>query len=249
MRLGTLTGIPNKIRSTIKNVLIRFQAGKVLMLLAITSWVAFTLPIGYIHPPVVRYFSSNMLRFFFIIHCYIQVLSHLTIIIIHNSLSSCKAWNGSRYLLQEPKYTREHENFERRKRWDNDHFVPLWDVLADQLVSQLLMPLKKLSCIALVQVPARRHNATVPYWRPQHRWRPVKSQKVLITHFMSLKFEDYSKHKVCQILWNDIPILLSNGRWLAKRSKKVWDLLCFQSEAGWVLRPQVGPWIYGTIIK
>ena len=145
MRLGTLTAIPNKIRSTIKNVLIRFQAGKVLMLLAITSWVAFTLPIGYIHPPVVRYFSSDMLRFFLTIHFYIQVLSHLTIIIIHNSLSSCKAWNGSRYLLQEPKYTREHENFERRKRWDNDHFVPLWDVLADQLVSQLLMPLKKLS--------------------------------------------------------------------------------------------------------
>ena len=199
IRLGTLTAIPNKIGSTIKNVLIRFQAGKVLMLLAITSWVAFTLPIGYIHPPVVRYFSSDMLRFFLTIHFYIQVLSHLTIIIIHNSLSSCKAWNGSRYLLQEPKYTREHENFERRKRWDDDHFVPLSDVplLADQFVSQLLIPLKKLS---FVQVPARRHNATVPSWRPQHRWRPVKSQKVLITHFMSLKFEDYSKHKVCQIL-------------------------------------------------
>ena len=114
------------------------------------------------------------------------------------------------------------------------------------------MPLKKL---LFVQVPARRHNATVPSWRPQHRWRPVKSQKVLITHFMSLKFEDYSKHKVCQILWNDIPILLSNERWLAKRSKKARNLLgfrnvlCFQSQAGWVLRPQVGPWIYGTIIK
>ena len=134
IRLGTLTAIPNKIGSTIKNVLIRFQAGKVLMLLAITSWVAFTLPIGYIHPPVVRYFSSDMLRFFLTIHFYIQVLSHLTIIIIHNSLSSCKAWNGSRYLLQEPKYTREHENLERRKRWDNDHFVPIWDVPADQLV-------------------------------------------------------------------------------------------------------------------
>ena len=38
-------------------LLVRFQAGKVLMLLAITSWVAFTLPIGFIHPPVVRYFS------------------------------------------------------------------------------------------------------------------------------------------------------------------------------------------------
>ena len=185
MRLGTLTAIPNKIRSTLKNVLIRFQAGKVLMLLAITSWVAFTLPIGYIHPPVVRYFSSNILRFFLTIHFYIQVLSHLTIIIIHNSLSSCKAWNGSRYLLQEPKYTREHENFERRKRWDNGHFVPLWDILSDQLVLQLLMRLKKL---LFVQVPARRHYATVPSWRPQHRWRPVKSQKVLITHFMFLKW-------------------------------------------------------------
>ena len=31
------------------------------MLLAITSWVAFTLPIGFIHPPVVRYFSSGKL--------------------------------------------------------------------------------------------------------------------------------------------------------------------------------------------
>ena len=52
-----------------------------------------------------------------------------------------------------------------------------------------------------------------------------------------------------------IPILSSNERWLAKRSKNKWDLLCFQnllcfqSQAGWVLRPQVGPWIYGTIIK
>merc|ERR1712012_1363852 len=70
----------------------RFQAGKVLMLLAITSWVAFTLPIGYIHPPVV----------------------------------SCKAWNGSRYLLQEPKYTREHENFERRKRSLPVDIMPLF---------------------------------------------------------------------------------------------------------------------------
>ena len=42
-------------------LLFRFQAGKVLMLLAITSWVAFTLPIGFIHPPVVRYFSSGKL--------------------------------------------------------------------------------------------------------------------------------------------------------------------------------------------
>ena len=64
----------SKIGSTLKNVLIRFQAGKVLMLLAITSWVAFTLPIGYIHPPVVRYFSSDILRFFLTIHCYLQLL-------------------------------------------------------------------------------------------------------------------------------------------------------------------------------
>jgi len=70
----------------------RFQAGKVLMLLAITSWVAFTLPIGYIHPPVV----------------------------------SCKAWNGSRYLLQEPKYTREHENLERKKRSLPVDIMPLF---------------------------------------------------------------------------------------------------------------------------
>ena len=68
VRLGTLTAIPNKIRSSLKKVLTRFQAGKVLMLLAITSWVAFTLPIGYIHPPVVRYFSSDILRFFITIH-------------------------------------------------------------------------------------------------------------------------------------------------------------------------------------
>ena len=134
VRLGTLTAIPNKIRSSLKNVLVRFQAGKVLMLLAITSWVAFTLPIGYIHPPVVRYFSSDILRFFITIHWYLQLHWHLIIIIIHNSLSSCKAWNGSRYLLQEPKYTREHENLERKKRWDNDHLVPLWDFIADQLV-------------------------------------------------------------------------------------------------------------------
>ena len=72
VRLGTLTAIPNKIRSTLKNVLIRFQAGKVLMLLAISSWVAFTLPIGYIHPPVVRYFSSDILRFLLTIHFYLS---------------------------------------------------------------------------------------------------------------------------------------------------------------------------------
>ena len=44
---------------------LRFQAGKVLMLLAITSWVAFTLPIGFIHPPVVRYFLSGVQVVFF----------------------------------------------------------------------------------------------------------------------------------------------------------------------------------------
>ena len=72
VRLGTLTAIPNKIWSSLKNVLIRFQAGKVLMLLAISSWVAFTLPIGYIHPPVVRYFSSDILRFLLTIHFYLS---------------------------------------------------------------------------------------------------------------------------------------------------------------------------------
>ena len=84
-------------------MLLRFQAGKVLMLLAITSWVAFTLPIGYIHPPVVRCFSMPpVVNFLFTINLPLSC--------------SCKAWNGSRYLLQEPKYTREQESFERRKR-------------------------------------------------------------------------------------------------------------------------------------
>ena len=46
-------------------LLLRFQAGKVLMLLAITSWVAFTLPIGFIHPPVVRYFLSSVQVLYF----------------------------------------------------------------------------------------------------------------------------------------------------------------------------------------
>ena len=46
-------------------LLLRFQAGKVLMLLAITSWVAFTLPIGFIHPPVVRYFISGVQVLYF----------------------------------------------------------------------------------------------------------------------------------------------------------------------------------------
>ena len=49
----------------------RFQAGKLLLLMTVASWILFTLPVGFIHPPVV----------------------------------SCKFWNGSTYLLQEPGYT------------------------------------------------------------------------------------------------------------------------------------------------
>jgi hypothetical protein len=48
----------------------RFQAGKLLLLMTVASWILFTLPVGFIHPPVV----------------------------------SCKFWNGSTYLLQEPGY-------------------------------------------------------------------------------------------------------------------------------------------------
>ena len=49
----------------------RFQAGKLLLLMTVASWILFTLPVGFIHPPVV----------------------------------SCKFWNGSTYLLQEPGYS------------------------------------------------------------------------------------------------------------------------------------------------
>lgn len=51
----------------------RFQAGKLLLLMTVASWIVFTLPVGFIHPPVV----------------------------------SCKFWNGSTYLLQEPGYMKQ----------------------------------------------------------------------------------------------------------------------------------------------
>jgi len=62
----------------------RFQAGKVLLLLAVSSWIIFTLPIGFIHPPVV----------------------------------SCKFWNGTQYLLQEPRHL-----VQREKRSIEDTFA------------------------------------------------------------------------------------------------------------------------------
>ena len=34
--------------------ILRFQKGKVLLMIAVASWILFTLPIGFIHPPVVR---------------------------------------------------------------------------------------------------------------------------------------------------------------------------------------------------
>ena len=48
----------------------RFQAGKVLLLMSLACWIIFTVPVYYIHPPVV----------------------------------SCKAWNGSQYMMKDPKY-------------------------------------------------------------------------------------------------------------------------------------------------
>ena len=40
-------------------IYIRFQAGKVLLLMSVASWVLFTLPIGFIHPPVVSCKHNN----------------------------------------------------------------------------------------------------------------------------------------------------------------------------------------------
>lgn len=39
----------------------RFQKGKVMLLVAVISWIAFTLPIGFVHPPVVscKYYNGS----------------------------------------------------------------------------------------------------------------------------------------------------------------------------------------------
>ena len=73
-----------------------------LLLLAITSWVAFTLPIGFIHPPVVS-ITPTSLR---------VLLDRVFLHIMWETMPlspqvSCKTWNGSRYLLQEPRYMRD----------------------------------------------------------------------------------------------------------------------------------------------
>ena len=43
----------------------RFQKGKVLLMMAVTSWILFTLPLGFIHPPVVscKWYNSTSGKF------------------------------------------------------------------------------------------------------------------------------------------------------------------------------------------
>ena len=43
----------------------RFQKGKVLLMMAVFSWISFTLPIGFIHPPVVscKWYNSTSKKF------------------------------------------------------------------------------------------------------------------------------------------------------------------------------------------
>lgn len=42
-------------------LLSRFRKGKILLLIAVASWILFTVPQGYIHPPVVscKYFNGS----------------------------------------------------------------------------------------------------------------------------------------------------------------------------------------------
>lgn len=43
----------------------RFQKGKVLLMMAVASWILFTLPLGFIHPPVVscKWYNSTSGKF------------------------------------------------------------------------------------------------------------------------------------------------------------------------------------------
>ena len=43
----------------------RFQKGKVLLMMAVASWIMFTLPLGFIHPPVVscKWYNETSKKF------------------------------------------------------------------------------------------------------------------------------------------------------------------------------------------
>ncbi|XP_023322863.1 major facilitator superfamily domain-containing protein 6 [Eurytemora carolleeae] len=99
----------------------RFQAGKVLLLMSVASWVLFTLPIGFIHPPVVSCKHNNGSHYLLKDPSYMEKISKrdVSAVLEDNSIFAPEPV----YALEGPLVRQKRSDYDDAQKWSPGYVV------------------------------------------------------------------------------------------------------------------------------